>query len=175
VAHDRSNELQGKSNERLMSRRKFFTRISIITGAIAGALVATPVIGFIFAPLIRPDREIWRPVGDLNDFEIGRTVKVTFPDAKPLRWSGQTGENSAWLQRRGEDEFVAYSIYCTHLGCPVFWLGDAELFMCPCHGGVFYADGEVAVEPPQEPLVRFPLRLRDGQVEIRTASVEIET
>nr|MBA2452624.1 Rieske 2Fe-2S domain-containing protein [Chloroflexia bacterium] len=50
-----------------------------------------------------------------------------------------------------------------------------RLFICPCHGGTFYENGEVAVEPPQEPLVRFPLRLRDGQVEIRTASVEIET
>lgn len=158
-----------------MSRRKFFERVSLITGGIAGALVATPVIGFIFAPLIRPDDEIWRPVGEISDFEIGTTVKVEFPDASPLRWSGQAGENSAWLQRRGDEDFVAYSIYCTHLGCPVFWFGDAQLFMCPCHGGVFYEDGEVAVEPPVEPLVRFPLRLRQGRVEIRTSSIEVTT
>jgi menaquinol-cytochrome c reductase iron-sulfur subunit len=25
---------------------------------------------------------------------------------------------------------VAFSINCTHLGCPVRWLPDANLFMC---------------------------------------------
>src|SRR3712207_8271662 len=38
----------------------------------------------------------------------------------------------------------AFAVNCTHLGCPVRWIQDASLFLCPCHGGVFYSDGRVA-------------------------------
>ena len=46
-----------------------------------------------------------------------------------------------------DDEFVAFSVNCAHLGCPVRWLREAHLFMCPCHGGVYYEDGRVAAGP----------------------------
>jgi menaquinol-cytochrome c reductase iron-sulfur subunit len=61
------------------------------------------------------------------------------------------------------------------LGCPVRWLPDADLFMCPCHGGVYYKDGKVAAGPPPRPLVKYPVRLRNGQVEIRTSPLPIST
>ena len=37
---------------------------------------------------------------------------------------------------------------------------DAELFLCPCHGGVYYADGTVAGGPPPQPLFRYGVRDR---------------
>ena len=155
-----------------LSRRKLLGRVTLVSSAIAGALVSLPVIGFVFGPLTRSAEEVWQPVGAIDDFAVGETVMVTFPDSAPLSWSGQVGENTAWLQRRGDDDFVAYSHFCTHLGCPVFWFPDSRLFICPCHGGTFYENGEVAVEPPQEPLVRFAVRLFEGQVQIRTADAE---
>jgi menaquinol-cytochrome c reductase iron-sulfur subunit len=170
--NEQDNQNAQSRREEQLSRRKFLGRVTIVAGALAGALVSLPVIGFVFGPLTRRAGEVWQSVGAVDDFTVGETVMVTFPDAAPLAWSGQVGENVAWLQRRGEEEFVAYSHFCTHLGCPVFWLPDAKLFMCPCHGGSFYENGEVAVAPPTEPLVRFPVRLLDGQVEIRTAAVE---
>lgn len=162
----------GSRREKQLSRRKFLGWVTVSAGALMGALISLPVIGFVFGPLARSSEQEWQPVGAIDDFAIGETVMVTFPDAAPLAWSGQVGENTAWLQRRDEEEFVAYSHFCTHLGCPVFWFPDARLFICPCHGGTFYENGEVAVEPPQEPLVRFAVRLMDGQVEIRTAAAE---
>ncbi|NIQ55984.1 MAG: Rieske 2Fe-2S domain-containing protein, partial [Gammaproteobacteria bacterium] len=74
-------------------------------------------------------------------------------------------------RREGEAEFVAFSIYCTHTACPVHWDARSELFLCPCHGGVFYADGSVAAGPPRWPLVRHPVRIREGRVELRTLGV----
>jgi menaquinol-cytochrome c reductase iron-sulfur subunit len=61
------------------------------------------------------------------------------------------------------------------MGCPVRWLADAELFMCPCHGGIYYKDGTVAAGPPPKPLYRFAVRVVDGTVEIRSAPVPITT
>jgi menaquinol-cytochrome c reductase iron-sulfur subunit len=57
----------------------------------------------------------------------------------------------------------------------VRWLADADLFMCPCHGGVYYSDGTVAAGPPPKPLIRYEVRMVNGQVEIKTMAIPITT
>ena len=158
-----------------LSRRKFFGRITIAAGAIMAVLAGVPVIGFVLAPLVRRPPQDWRPVGSLNSFKIGETVKVDFTDPSPLPWSGITAKSAAWLRRISETEFVAFSMNCRHLGCPVRWVAGAKLFMCPCHGGVYYEDGSVAAGPPPEPLARFRVRVTDGQVEIETSPIPLTT
>jgi menaquinol-cytochrome c reductase iron-sulfur subunit len=112
-------------------------------------------------------------VGKVHDFKAGTTVNVAFQDSSPLPWSGVTAQTAAWLRRNGELEFIAFSMNCTHLGCPVRWLPDANLFMCPCHGGVFYSDGRVASGPPPKPLHQYPVRVESGEVQILTSPVPI--
>lgn len=154
-------------------RRAFLARLSFGLMALAAALVAVPVIGFIIGPLIRKFPDVWRPVGKAEDFLIGTTVRVSFRDPSPLAWAGVTADTAAWLRRDDRGEFTAFAINCTHLGCPVRWLPDANLFMCPCHGGVYYADGRVAGGPPPRPLFQYPVRINAGMVEIRTSAVPI--
>ena len=157
-----------------IERRKFLARVCIGMGACAGAGLVVPLAGFVVAPLFRAEPREWRPVGKIDDFEVGTTVAVTFSDASPLPWAGVTAKTAAWLRRKGPDEFVAFSVNCAHLGCPVRWLPEAHLFMCPCHGGVYYADGSVAAGPPPHPLSQYPVRIVDGQVEIRTDPIPID-
>ena len=64
-------------------------------------------------------------------------------------------------------------LHCAHLGCPVRWVASADLFMCPCHGGVFYKDGRVASGPPPRTLATYPVRVRDGTVEILASPLPI--
>lgn len=68
---------------------------------------------------------------------------------------------------------MAYAVNCSHLGCPVRWQERSTLFLCPCHGGVYYKDGTVAAGPPPNPLQKYPVRVRNGQMEIRTSPVAI--
>lgn len=158
-----------------ISRRRLFTRISVVAAGAIGALAGIPVLGFVLAPLVRPARPSWRSVGRVDSFQIGQTVKVDFTDPSPLPWSGITAKTAAWLRRVAENEFIAFSINCRHLGCPVRWVDGARLFMCPCHGGVYYEDGSVAAGPPPEPLARYAVRLKDGQVEIQTSPIPLTT
>jgi menaquinol-cytochrome c reductase iron-sulfur subunit len=51
----------------------------------------------------------------------------------------------------------------------------AELFMCPCHGGVYYKDGNVAAGPPPRPLVRYAVRVENGDVKMSSVVVPITT
>lgn len=156
-----------------ITRRTLLERTMLALGALGAALVAIPVVGFIVGPLFERKPQRWRTVGRLDDFAVGTTTRVEFEDASPLPWSGVTARTAAWLRRQSETELYAFSINCTHLGCPVRWVADAELFMCPCHGGVYYADGEVAAGPPPKSLPRYPVRVRSGRVEIRTSPLPI--
>ncbi len=156
---------------RAISRRKFLVRLSVITGSIGAVLVAVPSVAFLLG--LRKSPQIWRTIGKLDDFTVGSTVNVSFEDPSPLPWAGVTAQATAWLRRVNDQEFIAFSTICTHLGCPVRWLATADLFMCPCHGGVFYADGQVASGPPPKPLNRYPVRVNNNEVQILTMPVRI--
>jgi menaquinol-cytochrome c reductase iron-sulfur subunit len=170
-----SNIPPGESDDPEINRRKFFIYVTAAAGSAMAFLISVPVIGFVLAPLVRRPQEDWRPVGSLDSFKIGETVKVDFTDPSPLPWSGITAKTAAWLRRTGQTEFVAFSMNCRHLGCPVRWVPGAKLFMCPCHGGVYYEDGSVAAGPPPEPLARYQVRVNNGQVEIETSAIPLTT
>ncbi len=154
-------------------RRHFLSRLSIaLSGAIA-AVATVPVLGFLISPLTRNVPRVWRRVGPVGAFTVGDTVNVVFEDASPLPWAGVTARTAAWLRRDDVERFTAFTVHCTHLGCPVRWVADAKLFLCPCHGGVYYADGTVSAGPPPKPLPQYPVRVRQGQVEILTSPIPI--
>jgi menaquinol-cytochrome c reductase iron-sulfur subunit len=157
------------------NRRQFFIKFSITLSSIAGALVGIPVLGSILAPLFQKKQDIWRSVGAVDSFKIGDTVKVAFLDPSPLPWAGITAKTAAWLRRVNEEKFIAFSVNCAHLGCPVRWIPGAKLFMCPCHGGVYYEDGSVASGPPPRGLYQYPVRVNNGQVEVFTSPIPITT
>ncbi|MCG8584381.1 MAG: Rieske (2Fe-2S) protein [Pirellulales bacterium] len=172
-------------------RRTFFTRLTLGLGGLIGAILAVPAVGFVLGPLIRKPERIWREVhivpdpektgkrdksaaaALVDDFEIGETVLVEFEDPSPKPWAGLTATTAAWVRRESTDGFIAFSINCRHLGCPVRWVAGSELFMCPCHGGVYYSDGEVAAGPPPQGLQKYPIRVENGQVQIETSPVPL--
>jgi menaquinol-cytochrome c reductase iron-sulfur subunit len=156
-----------------LSRRRFFGRLSVTLGALCGAVLAIPAVGFVLAPLFQKTPQLWRDVGKVSDFQVGKTVSVTIEDSSPLPWAGVTAKTGAWLRRVSETEFIAFAVNCSHLGCPVRWLPDADLFMCPCHGGVYYSDGRVAAGPPPKPLTRYSVRIHNGQVQLQTRPIPI--
>src|SRR5262245_42015098 len=157
----------------VLSRRRLLARMSIGLGALAGAVVAVPILAYLLSPLLNRAPNTWRNVGRAADFRIDQTVEVSFEEPSPLPWAGQTALTAAWLRRTGETSFVAFAVNCTHLGCPVNWRPEARLFLCPCHGGVFYADGRVAAGPPPRPLWRYDTRVQDGMVQILTRPLPV--
>src|SRR5438445_5548902 len=109
------------------SRRRFLARLSIGLSSAIAAVVGVPVIGYLLSPLTRKAPRVWRPVGGVDQFEIGQTVNVAFEDASPLPWAGVTARSAAWLRRDDAEHFTAFTVHCTHLGCPVRWVATAQL------------------------------------------------
>ncbi len=158
-----------------LSRRRFLEKLSIALGGLCAAVIGLPVIGFVIAPLFRKAPAKWVTLGKVDEFQIGKTVSVPVVDSSSLPWAGITAKNAVWLRRENDSSFVVFSANCTHLGCPVRWMDGADLFMCPCHGGVYYKDGSVAAGPPPRPLVRYQVRVENGEVKMNPVVVPIST
>lgn len=154
-------------------RRLFLNLLSAGLVGFVAVLVAIPFAGFLFAPSFESEPRNWIRIGPVEKYNVGDIVEAVEEEPSAVPWGGVVNYTGFWLYRRAEDEFVAYSVHCTHLGCPVRWEADAELFMCPCHGGVYYKDGNVAAGPPPRPLFRIPTRINNGQVEIQATPAPI--
>ncbi len=169
-----SRDSDAANNDKISpGRRRFLTWLGISLGGVSAAFVGVPIVSFVLAPFLKKHRQFWRAVGSVDQFEVGSTTEVKFDNAQSTPWADGFAETAAWLQRRSDEDFVAFSINCAHLGCPVRWVPESELFMCPCHGGVYYKDGTVAAGPPPRPLAQYPVRVRGGKVEIQTSPVPI--
>lgn len=162
-----------EESKKEISRRDFFLKISLGLAGISAVAVAVPVVSALIAPLLEKKNQQWRTVGKKDDFQTGTTNLVTFINADPKSYAGVTAKSAAWLRRTDQNDFIAFAANCTHLGCPVRWEKEAHLFMCPCHGGVYYADGTVAGGPPPKPLTRYEVRIFNNEVQIKTAPIPI--
>jgi menaquinol-cytochrome c reductase iron-sulfur subunit len=157
----------------VLSRRRMLGRVSLAMSGMIAAVLSVPIMAYLLTPLIRRQPDTWVSLGQVDRFTVGQTVQVAYDDPSPLPWAGTTARTSVWLRRTGPASFVAFAVNCTHLACPVNWRQDAGLFLCPCHGGVFYEDGRVAGGPPGRPLPRYQVRVADGQVQLQTGPVPI--
>jgi menaquinol-cytochrome c reductase iron-sulfur subunit len=159
--------------DKKMNRRRFLLTSLWGMSGVVTVLVSIPVIGALLEPLFRETPIAWRRVGRMSDFAPGSTTLVRFKDASVLPWSGVTSQTASWLRHTSGEEFIAYSVNCSHLGCPVRWIEDAKIFLCPCHGGVYNEDGSYAAGPPPHGLGHYPVRVREGWVEIQASAVPI--
>jgi menaquinol-cytochrome c reductase iron-sulfur subunit len=150
------------------SRRRFLANVSFGLSGLIGLMLGVPLIGYVFGPLIRRSPQTWQDVGAVADFGVGETVLAKFDDPTSLPWSGQTSQTAVYVRQAPAGNFDVWAVNCTHLGCPVSWLKDAGLFECPCHGGIYYSNGDVAAGPPPLPLFRHDVRIVMGRVQVLT-------
>jgi Rieske Fe-S protein len=91
------------------------------------------------------------------------------PDTNP--WDGDTGKVACYVRRAASNKFTVFAVNCAHLGCPVRWFPQSELFMCPCHGGVYYSNGERAAGPPERGLFTYDYRLTGDKLMINAGQM----
>ena len=150
-------------------RRAFFRWITGALGAVATGLLTLPMHGYFFGRRNRP--AMWVPMGSLADFPLGETRTINFDNPLRQPWDGMTSMTGVHVRYQGqnddgEEQFLVLAANCAHLGCPVSWFPQSGLFMCPCHGGVYYENGERASGPPPRGLFHCVWRVKDGKLEI---------
>jgi Rieske Fe-S protein len=159
-----------ETGEPAAGRRTFLRWITGLLGAIAGAVLSIPLGGYLFGQRTRS--ESWVTLGPVSDFPLHETRRMNFDNPLQQPWDGMTALTSVYARYegqidRGTDNFLVLSVNCAHLGCPVTWFPQSELFMCPCHGGVYYANGERASGPPPRGMFHCVWRVQNGQLQIQ--------
>ena len=152
-------------------RRRFLARLGVAAGSLITLMMGLPVIGYVLLPVSRKMHRQWVSVGSADRFTVGDTVLVSFENPSVTPWEGVTGKTGAWVRRVGDSDFIAFVLNCSHLGCPVSWEASPKLFICPCHGSIYYEDGSVAAGPAPFPLQRFKVRVLGGQVELESRPI----
>lgn len=148
-----------RSNEHLVCRRQF-----VATACGCAVAVGAGVT------LLRPER-LLRPVVAAVPLALGPVEELPVGGHKLFRYP--TEDDPCILVRLSETEYAAYSQSCTHLACPVHYQHAEKQFYCPCHEGFFSAeDGRVLAGPPQRPLPRYPVEIREGQLWVLPVSAE---
>jgi Rieske Fe-S protein len=150
-----------------MTRRTLLNRLALLINGIAAVLVGAPLIGFIFAPAVEKAKNKWVSLGKLETFTVGQTKLAEYMNPYLVPWDGQVAKIPCWVRRIDEKTFQVFAINCAHLGCPVKWFAESKLFMCPCHGGVYYEDGSRASGPPPRGLFEYEYRVENGNLEVR--------
>lgn len=100
--------------------------------------------------------------GRIDQYEIGKVQK--FYDL----------EGGEILVKRDKDSFRAFSSTCPHLGCKVRWESENERFFCPCHRGVFDADGIAISGPPADAGQRLSSVRLDVNEDSGVVYIEVE-
>jgi menaquinol-cytochrome c reductase iron-sulfur subunit len=165
---------QGGDARKPIRRRQLLMTLGIALNAIAGALFAIPVLGYFLSPgrrkALRKDLE-WISLGPITQFPAGQTRLATYLNPFVHPWDGATGDIPCWVRRISADQLQVFAINCTHLGCPVRWFPQSGLFMCPCHGGVYYSDGAHASGPPPRGLYQYDYKVENDQLWIKAGQV----
>jgi menaquinol-cytochrome c reductase iron-sulfur subunit len=138
--------------------------LAVIGGAL-GALLGV----FALKPAAADARERWIRAGALADLMPGTPVPRVLTVARQDGWYRARSRQTVFLVRDGDRSVKALSGTCTHLGCQVRWAADEKKFICPCHGGVYDAQGQVLEGPPPRPLDAIETRIRgeDDSVLVR--------
>jgi menaquinol-cytochrome c reductase iron-sulfur subunit len=157
-----------------LSRRQMFMKIATLFNGAVGVLLAIPVLRYVLSPLTR-DRSSgdarWISLGSINQFPSGETRLATYRNPIAQASDGETADLPCWVRHVADNRFQVFAINCAHLGCPVRWFPQSGLFMCPCHGGAYYADGSRASGPPERGLFEYPFKILDGNLHIQAGEL----
>jgi Rieske Fe-S protein len=162
------------SNETKLTRRGLLTKLAVLLNGLVGLALAVPIVGFLLSAITRGRANAylsWVSLGAVSDFPEGETRLATFRNPFVTPTDGKTADTACWVRRIEGDQFQVFAINCMHLGCPVRWFPQSGLFMCPCHGGVYYRDGSRASGPPDRGLVEYPSKVEKGQIVIHAGEL----
>jgi Rieske Fe-S protein len=166
------------------SRSRFLEASTIGLGAAIGAIVTIPVLGFMVLPSFTNLEEGEADLGPIDNFPQGTFVIASYL-ANPT--AGEVSRRTAFVRNNGpaEGDVPSFTILysrCVHLGCPVQPNGPideaalkevdgvelrpvlAQSFGCPCHGGLYDAEGNRQAGPPVRSMDRYTFSIKDGRL-----------
>jgi Rieske Fe-S protein len=139
-------------------RRTLILFVNATIGLIGGGL--SVLLGaFAFGSRARAAGGRWVRAGTTGDLKPDEPVARVLAVSRVDGWYRERSRETVFLVWDGDRTIRAMSATCTHLGCQVRWEAKDKKFRCPCHGGVYAADGRVLEGPPPRPLDTIEARI----------------
>jgi quinol---cytochrome c reductase iron-sulfur subunit, bacillus type len=157
-----------------ISRRAALVKLGLFLNGVVGVFLAVPIVRYLLSPVIREKKigyESWLSLGGLEQFPAGETRLATYRNPVINAWDGETADIACWVRNVDGENFQVFAINCAHLGCPVRWFAQSNLFMCPCHGGAYYQDGSRASGPPERGLFQYHHKIEQGNLFIKAGEL----
>jgi menaquinol-cytochrome c reductase iron-sulfur subunit len=157
-----------------VSRRAVLMKLGIFFNAIIAAVLAVPIVRYLVSPIARERKrayDAWVPLGNLEQFPARQTRLATYRNPVVEPTDGATADIPCWVRNVDGQNFQVFAINCAHLGCPVRWFPQSSLFMCPCHGGVYYQNGARASGPPERGLFEYHYKIDGGKLLIQAGEM----
>ncbi len=156
------------------NRRRF---LSVCTSALVTAisvLVLAPVLAFVGYPLRRKAGAVaagsdFTDAGTIAAIPMGKWSLLPIELIRQDGWAKTRQARSIWVLVKSADakDIRVISPICTHLGCPIGWNAEKSEFLCPCHGGIFNADGAHIGGPPPRGMDQLDFEVRDDHLWVR--------
>lgn len=150
-------------------RRSFLGALLALGASGVAALLAAPLARFSLHPIWRiTSAVLWSDVGDANQFTSATApVKLLVEVEQRDGWRKIVSTKPVYATRGADGRPRLLSAVCPHLGCVVAWNESKSQFICPCHVGVFGADGTLVSGPPPRGLDEFESMVENGRLKVR--------
>src|SRR5215469_11065314 len=102
-----------------------------IMGAIGVALAAPAAIYLLFPPKAHKEGQ-WVDAADLSSLPVDKPEEVAFQRTRIDGWKVTSEKATAWVLKKSDNQVIAFSPQCTHLGCAYHWEDASRTFVCPC-------------------------------------------
>ena len=146
------------------TRRGFYMVAIYGLWAIITAALGLPALIYLLVPPRMRRQSDWVDAGDISQLTPGAPVEMTFRRNRVDGWKVTSEKSTTWVVKMPNNQVVAYSPICTHLGCAYHWEQAKNEFICPCHNSVFALDGKVLDGPAPRPLDRFQTKIQGKQL-----------
>jgi Rieske Fe-S protein len=166
------------------TRSRFLEASFFGLSAALGGVLTLPILGFMVLPSFTNVEEDEVDLGPIENFPEGEFVIANYL-ANPS--AGDVSRRTVFVRNNGAAEsgdpsFTILYSRCVHLGCPVQPNGPieeeakktfksvelrpvlAQSFGCPCHGGLYDAEGNRQAGPPVRSMDRYTFSIRNGRL-----------
>lgn len=143
-----------------ISRR---SALAVVAGGLAALATGAfgLVAGFLSNSLGRGGARPWIGIGPAEGLDAGSFQKHVIHVAREHGWRRESVPKILYIKDLYPADPIALLSTCSHLGCSVSWEEESRRFRCPCHGGLYDAEGAVIGGPPPRPLTRLEVKIED--------------
>jgi cytochrome b6-f complex iron-sulfur subunit len=115
--------------------------------------VATPIVAYLWPP---------EEGGGASETRVAVASTADLPPGQGGVFS--VANKPVIVIHTPDNDYVALSATCTHLGCILFWDVERQTIACPCHEAYFNTTGAVISGPPPAPLEPYRVQVEGDQI-----------